>query len=107
MTTEYRTTPPRPRQRVLGPWDSRAPSRRRTHGLTADERDALFALQGGACAICGRTGEPLEVDHDHRHCPGPVGCRACVRGLCCGRCNTALGKLGDANIPTLLRYLAR
>ena len=107
MTTEYRTTPPRPRQRVLGPWDSRAPARRRSHGLTADERDALTALQGGLCALCGRSGEALEVDHDHRHCPGPVGCRACVRGLLCPRCNTALGKLGDVNIPRLLAYLAR
>ena len=108
MTTAWpSTTPRRPRQRVLGTWDSRAPKRRRAHGLTADERDALSALQGGACAVCGTTAFPLEIDHDHRHCPGPVGCRSCVRGMLCGRCNTALGKLGDANITRLLAYLAR
>jgi hypothetical protein len=95
------------RQRVLGAWDSRAPARRRVHGLTADERDALIAFQGGACAICQRPGLRLQVDHDHRHCPGPTGCRACVRGALCGRCNTALGRFGDAMIPRLVAYLAR
>jgi hypothetical protein len=95
------------RQRILGPDDSRAPVRRRTHGLTAAERDALIVLQGGRCAICGRTGQRLEVDHDHRHCPGRTGCRSCVRGALCGRCNTALGRFGDAAIPRLIAYLSR
>lgn len=97
----------RRRQRILGPGDSRAPVRRRVHGLTADERDALIALQGGLCALCGRSGEPLQVDHDHRHCPGTEGCRQCVRGMLCPRCNTALGKLGDHRIPRLIAYLSR
>ena len=107
MPRAYPEAPRRPRQRVLGPTDSRAPSRRRAHGLTADERDALSALQGGLCAVCGRAGERLQVDHDHRHCPGASGCRSCVRGMLCGRCNTALGQIGDVNIPRLLGYLAR
>lgn len=97
----------RPRQRILGPCDSRAPQRRRAHGLTPSEVDALAALQGGACAICGRLGEALQIDHDHRCHPGRVGCRQCVRGLLCPRCNGALGKLGDARIPQLLAYLSR
>lgn len=101
------TTPRRPRQRVLGPDDSRAPRRRTAHGLTPAERDALIALQGGACAICGRAGEALQVDHDHRHCPGHDGCRQCVRGALCGRCNRALGQIGDVHVPQLLRYLSR
>jgi hypothetical protein len=75
--------------------------------MTPAERDALVAFQGGACAICGRLGEPLQVDHDHRHCPGREGCRACVRGALCGRCNTALGRFGDARIPRLIAYLSR
>ena len=70
----------------------------------AHRRDARFTgsrlprwtgrvvLQGGACAICERTDRPLQVDHDHRHCPGREGCRQCVRGALCGRCNTALGQ---------------
>ena len=95
------------RQRVLGPWDARAPGRRTAHGLTPAEREALIALQGGACAICGRTGERLEIDHDHRHCPGKTGCRRCVRGALCGRCNTALGRFGDDKIPQLIAYLSR
>ncbi len=97
----------RPHQRVLGDWDSRAPVRRTMHGLTPDEVDGLRALQGGLCAVCGRAGRRLQIDHDHRHCPGSLGCRRCVRGLLCGNCNTGLGRIGDGNIPGLLRYLAR
>lgn len=100
-------SPPRPRQRILGPSDSRAPLRRKTHGLSADAIDALIAAQGGRCAVCARPGLRLQVDHDHRHCPGRMGCRACVRGMLCNRCNSSLGLLGDANIPRLIRYLAR
>jgi hypothetical protein len=95
------------RQRILGPDDSRAPVRRRTHGLTPAEIDALIDFQDGRCGVCGRASQRLEIDHDHRHCPGPTGCRACVRGLLCPACNGALGKLGDRNVPRLLRYLAR
>ena len=95
------------RQRILGPTDSRAPRRRMAHGLTPAEVDALIALQGGACAICGRAAERLQIDHDHRHCPGSQGCRHCVRGALCGRCNTGLGRFGDHLIPQLMKYLAR
>lgn len=97
-------TPKRPRQRVLGPTDSRAPIRRKAHGLTADERDALYRAQGGLCAICQQP-RRLQVDHDHRHCPGSEGCRQCIRGLLCGPCNAGLGWIGDRNIPRLLAYL--
>ncbi|MCC6856589.1 MAG: hypothetical protein IT189_11090 [Microbacteriaceae bacterium] len=97
----------RPRQRILGPTDSRAPQRRKAHGLTPAEVDALIVLQGGACAICKRIGEALQVDHDHRHCPGSQGCRRCVRGMLCGRCNNALGWIGDVNIPRLVAYVSR
>jgi hypothetical protein len=97
----------RPRQRPLGPSDSRNPVQRRQHGLTPAERVHLSRVQGGACAICGRTGIPLHVDHDHRHCPGKEGCRRCVRGLLCNRCNSALGWIGDLHVPALIRYLGR
>jgi hypothetical protein len=99
--------PARPRQRSLGPNDSRNPVRRRAHGLTADERDALRAYQGGLCAICQEPNAVLAVDHDHRHCPGKEGCRQCVRGLLCQRCNAGLGWIGDRNIPRLIAYLSR
>ena len=65
----------------------------------------MVRLQGGLCAICGRRGQRLQVDHDHRHCAGRMGCRLCVRGLLCARCNTALGQLGDLNVERLLAYL--
>jgi len=103
----FPSRPHRPRQRILGPTDSRAPGRRTRHGLTPAERDAWAALQGGRCAICGKAGEKLEVDHNHEHCPGKIGCRQCVRGMLCGRCNTALGRIGDKNIPRLIAYLSR
>lgn len=91
------------RQRVLGPGDSRAPTRRSRHGLTPEEVDALIAAQGG-CAGCHRTDRPLQLDHDHRHCRGPVGCRMCVRGAVCHRCNQTIYLCDDS--PRLLRALA-
>jgi len=69
---------------------------------------ALYARQHGACALCGRSGVPLQIDHDHRHCPGREGCALCVRGLLCGRCNSLLGAFGgDRNLPRLIAYLTR
>jgi hypothetical protein len=77
-------------------------------GLTADEIDAVIALQGG-CAICHRTNRPLQLDHDHRCHPGPVGCRHCVRGAVCARCNKAIYCLDDspALADALAAYLRR
>ena len=37
----------------------------------------------------------LVVDHDHSHCPGPMGCERCVRGLICQGCNVMLGFAKD------------
>jgi hypothetical protein len=67
--------------------------------------DALVAEQGGSCAICGvpyedKPGHRLAVDHDHRHCPGRIGCPVCIRGLICNRCNNLL-RLAQDN-PDLL-----
>jgi hypothetical protein len=93
------------RQRALGPTDSRMSARRRAHGLTPAEVDALRVRQGGACAICRRTGLRLVIDHDHTHCGGTEGCRRCVRGLLCARCNGALGWLGDSNASRVVLYL--
>ena len=44
---------------------------------------------GSRCDLCGLQRQ-LEIDHDHRHCPGEQGCGKCIRGLLCGLCNTAI-----------------
>ena len=86
----------KPRQLILGPDDPRNPARRTKHGLTPDEQDALIAMQGGLCIVCRMPGRgPLELDHDHRHCPGREGCRQCVSGALCGRCNRAVWQIND------------
>jgi hypothetical protein len=73
-----------------------AAERKRRYGLTEAQFAALYASQNGACAICrrpfkgtrkGRGGRPPSVDHCHK--------TGRVRGLLCGTCNTAIGKLGD------------
>jgi hypothetical protein len=95
----------RPRQRILGPGDSRAPQRRIAHGLSPTAIDLMRARQGGLCAICQRSGQKLQVDHDHRHCASKTGCPMCVRALICPRCNESLGKIGDRNIDRLIAHL--
>jgi Recombination endonuclease VII len=70
-------------------------ARRRTYPKpvsTADERAALEAFQGGACAICGEVTE-LHLDHSYR--------TGKTRGLLCRTCNTALGMFKD--FPTRLK----
>jgi hypothetical protein len=81
----------------------RTPTRR--HGLGRSGVDALLAQQGGSCAICGtpyedKPGSRLAIDHDHRHCPGRLGCPVCIRGLLCNGCNNILRLAGDD--PSLL-----
>lgn len=63
----------------------------KTYGLTVADFDALLAKQGGVCAICKGTpngpGKRFHVDHCHKSSK--------VRGLLCGKCNTAIGLLND------------
>jgi hypothetical protein len=71
-----------------------------------EERDAILTAQGNACKICGRTdctwGQGFmnvwHIDHDHDK-PGTH------RGILCGYCNTALGRL-EKNLDKVLDYLA-
>lgn len=65
----------------------------RRRGITAEQRDALFAEQEHRCAICG-TDNPAGSGNrrwhiDHCHTTGRV------RGILCGNCNNALGFIGE------------
>uniref|UniRef100_UPI00403FE523 endonuclease VII domain-containing protein n=1 Tax=Streptomyces sp. SS7 TaxID=3108485 RepID=UPI00403FE523 len=78
---------------------------KRAYGITAREYEAMLERQGGRCAICAIPSESskrrLAVDHCHR--------TGRVRGLLCGLCNTAIGKLKDDPVLLLkaVSYLER
>jgi len=88
----------------------------RKYGLTLAEFNAMLAVQGGLCAICGLPETQvirgvvvaMHVDHDHSCCPGIYSCGKCVRGLLCSKCNTGLGKFDDDRhrLANAIRYLA-
>lgn len=68
----------------------------------ATEWHKRITEQVGLCKICGEQGigktrQGLEYDHDHL--------TGKCRGLLCGRCNKAIGMLGD-NEEGLLKALA-
>lgn len=55
---------------------------------TPEEYDRLYAAQQGKCAICLESKPVLGIDHDHT--------TGIVRGLLCGKCNSAIGFLRDS-----------
>lgn len=62
--------------------------------------EKLLDKQEGRCALCRRlpcNGRRLAVDHCHR--------TAKIRGLLCGRCNKALGLLGDDSASVLRAFV--
>lgn len=79
--------------KIAHPNRYRDKSYRTKYGITLADYDAMFAIQGGACAICrepckGTPEKPyhrLHVDHNHE--------TGKVRGLLCRRCNVAVGYL--------------
>jgi hypothetical protein len=68
---------------------------RRTYGPAGVELEER-RLAGDPCDVCGRTTEPMNIDHCH--------VSGEVRGLLCRDCNWALGKVQDD--PQILRALA-
>jgi hypothetical protein len=70
----------------------------RRYGIGAKDVDRLIAMQGGACAICGRP-DPQHVDHDHA--------TGRVRGILCFNCNGGLGQFADdpRRLVSAIRYL--
>lgn len=79
------------------------------YGITAEQYDALFAAQGGVCAVCakppgensaipGHWKSKLAVDHCHD--------TGKVRGLLCNGCNAGVGHLGTESVAlAAARYL--
>ena len=64
------------------------------YGITSEQYWALYEAQGGRCAICQRaTGKTKLLSVEHDHVTGEV------FGLCCGTCNTMLGRLGRTIDP--------
>ncbi|MGW3674655.1 endonuclease VII domain-containing protein [Streptomyces sp. NPDC005166] len=90
------------------PEKNRAAQLKYTYGLSAEDYAARLLVQGGGCALCGKTpeanGKDLAVDHEHACCPGTRSCGKCVRGLLCDPCNRGLGCFADS--PDRLRAAA-
>ncbi len=80
---------------------------KRKYGITQEEYDAMFAAQGGLCAICGkpetaiRTAPLLAIDHCHA--------TGKVRSLLCVCCNAGIGLFGDSaeRLQAAISYLLR
>ena len=91
------------RERNPGYWRENAYQRK--FGITVAEYEEMLAAQEGVCAIFGglpnAPGNRLHVDHCHDS--------QRVRGLLCGRCNRAIGLLGDDHqlLAKAAAYLGR
>jgi hypothetical protein len=69
---------------------------KRKYGITSKDYDRMFEEQNGKCAICGKTGKKLHVDHNHKTNK--------VRKLLCFHCNAGLGHFTE-NPKFLLRAI--
>ena len=71
---------------------NRASSLKRDYGVTRELYNEQLEIQGGGCAICGKTpeqeGKELAVDHCHD--------TGKVRAILCNQCNIGLGAFGDS-----------
>ena len=74
---------------------------KRKYGITQADYLQMYESQKGACAICKRPYDLLQVDHCHD--------TGKVRGLLCVPCNTALGKFRDDPVilQSAISYLQR
>jgi|GEM_PF-1678785 len=69
---------------------------RRKYGITSEDYNRMFDEQEGKCAICGKAGEKLHVDHNHKTNK--------VRKLLCFHCNAGLGHFSE-DVKTLLHAI--
>lgn len=88
-------------------WRSKKPL-----GLTQDEWEWLYALQGSACALCEMDrpeARRASVDHDHACCGQGRACKECIRGILCSACNFMIGfaEQSEANRLRFADYLKR
>lgn len=83
--------------------------RKREYNLDRERFWEMYNAQGGCCPTCREAvAEPdINVDHDHRCCPGRTSCGKCIRGLLCRNCNVALGQIKDsaATAASMENYL--
>jgi DNA-binding transcriptional MerR regulator len=68
------------------------------HGITLEEYEEILASQGGVCAICGGTTNPIRLAVDHDHVTDKI------RGLLCMKCNCCLG-LAEEKIERLEKMI--
>jgi Recombination endonuclease VII len=77
-----------------------------SYGLTIEQRDEILRRQGGGCAVCGikldgkTKNTTPHVDHCHN--------TGVVRGILCGKHNTAEGMLGSIeNARKMVAYMEK
>lgn len=72
----------------------------RRYGITLDDYNALFAAQGGSCAVCGLPFQKTpHIDHDHAS--------GRVRGLLHPRCNALVAHAESPLLASAQAYLKR
>lgn len=76
----------------------------RKYGISYDQREGMYNLQNGRCAICERPesdfSKRLAVDHNHKS--------GKVRGLLCFRCNKfTVGRHNLESATKLYMYMQR
>lgn len=98
-------------KRKRNPEAQRGYDLKKRFGITLNQFNEIFELQGRKCACCYTT-EPGDkqwhVDHDHACCPsGRKTCGKCVRGILCRQCNMSLGNAEDNldRIRNMARFL--
>ena len=77
---------------------------RAVYGLSPEKYDSMLASQNMVCDACaGPSSDPRGFFVDHNHDTGKV------RGLLCGKCNSALGLADDSieKLEALIAYLKR
>jgi hypothetical protein len=81
----------------------------RNHNTTLAKVLALSGRTIPGCDVCdAEERRHLNVDHDHRCCPGERSCGKCVRGLLCRTCNRIEGLLETTyKASRMLAYMTK